>query len=76
MTREERARAEDCGNYFRVPADNRDLNYSAFFTEGKEEVSKQEDYNSHNTHRLDVDGLVELLLRLDYVQTELSTWRK
>lgn len=74
LTRQERTRAEDCGNYFRVPADNRDLNYNAYFTEGKQEVSLQEDYNSHNAVRLDVEGLVELLLHLDYVQAELSTW--
>jgi UDP-N-acetylglucosamine 4,6-dehydratase len=76
LTREEWAKAEDLGDYFRVVADNRDLNYNVYFTEGRQEVSVQEDYNSHNTHRLDVDGLVELLLRLDYVQTELATWRK
>ena len=74
LNREERAKAEDCGNYFRIPADIRDLNYNVYFTEGKQEVSLQEDYNSHNTDRLDVDGLVELLHRLDYVQAELATW--
>lgn len=75
LTREERAKAEDCGDYFRVPADNRDLNYNVYFTEGQQEVSLQEDYNSHNARRLDVAGLAELLLRLDYVRTELATWR-
>ena len=74
LTREEMARAEDCGNYFRVPADIRDLNYNVFFTEGSAEISASEDYNSHNTLRLDVDGLVELLLRLDYVRQELKSW--
>lgn len=75
LTREERAKAEDCGDYFRVPADNRDLNYNVYFTEGQQEVSLQEDYNSHNARRLDVAGLAELLLRLDYMRTELATWR-
>ncbi len=74
LTRDEMARAEDLGDYYRVPADIRDLNYNVFFTEGSEEISVSEDYNSHNTRRLDVDGMVELLLRLDYVQQELQSW--
>ena len=68
------ARAEDLGDYYRVPADIRDLNYNVFFTEGSAEISASEDYNSHNTRRLDMDGMVELLLRLDYVQQELKSW--
>jgi UDP-N-acetylglucosamine 4,6-dehydratase/5-epimerase len=74
LTREEMAKAEDYGDYYRVPADNRDLNYNVFFTEGSEEVSAREDYTSHNTLRLDVDGMVEMLLKLDYVQQELKSW--
>ena len=74
LTREEMARAEDLGDYYRVPADIRDLNYNVFFTEGSAEISVSEDYNSHNTRRLDVDGMVELLLRLDFVQQELQSW--
>jgi UDP-glucose 4-epimerase len=73
LTREERARAEDRGDYFRIPSDNRDLNYSAYFTEGQETVSREEDYHSHNTRRLDVDETVELLLKLDLVQEELGS---
>src|SRR5664280_3780705 len=73
LTREERARAEDRGDYFRIPSDNRDLNYSAYFTEGQETVSREEDYNSHNTRRLGVDETVELLLKLDLVQEELRS---
>jgi UDP-N-acetylglucosamine 4,6-dehydratase/5-epimerase len=73
LTREEMAKAEDCGDYYRVPMDNRDLNYNVFFTEGSAELSAKEDYNSHNTRRLDVDGMCELLLKLDYVQQELGT---
>jgi len=73
LTREEMARAEDLGGYYRIPADNRDLNYSAFFTEGEERVSHSQDYNSHNTKRLDVVNLMELLQRLNYIQSELKS---
>jgi UDP-glucose 4-epimerase len=72
LTREERARAEDRGDYFRIPADNRDLNYSSYFTEGQETVSREEDYHSHNTRRLDVDETIALLLKLEMVQEELK----
>ena len=68
LTREERVKAEDMGSYFRVPADNRDLNYNVYFAEGQETLSHEEDYHSHNTVRLDVDGMVQALLKLDYVQ--------
>ena len=67
VTREEMAKAEDMGNYFRVPADNRDLNYDKYFVEGQEEVSIIDDYHSHNTARLDVEGMKNLLLKLDIV---------
>ncbi len=76
LTREERAKAEDLGDYFRVPADNRDLNYNAYFTQGQEAISQQEDYHSHNTHRLDIDGMAELLLTLDEVRDELLGWSR
>ncbi|MEN6479126.1 MAG: polysaccharide biosynthesis protein [Anaerolineales bacterium] len=76
LTREEMARAEDCGHYYRVPADNRDLNYGIYFNEGRQEVASQEDYHSHNTHRLDLEELVAMLLRLDYIQQELANWQK
>jgi UDP-glucose 4-epimerase len=75
VTREERAKAQDCGNYYRVVADNRDLNYKAFFTEGSEQISQEEDYTSHNTRRLSVDEMAELLLTLDLVREELEGWR-
>ena len=75
LTREERAHAEDLGNYFRIPADTRDLNYNEYFTQGQETVSREEDYHSHNTRRLDVDGTVELLLKLDLVRQELQNWQ-
>jgi UDP-N-acetylglucosamine 4,6-dehydratase/5-epimerase len=73
LTREEMARAEDMGDYYRIPADIRDLNYSLYFTEGETKVSRQEDYNSHNTNRLDEDSLIELLLKLDIVHEALET---
>lgn len=67
VTREEMAKAEDMGNYFRIPADNRDLNYDKYFVEGQEEVSVIDDYHSHNTERLDVEGMKALLMKLDIV---------
>jgi len=73
LTREEMARAEDRGGYYRIPADVRDLNYSLYFTEGETRVSGQEDYNSHNTRRLNEEGLIELLLKLDFVRDALAT---
>jgi len=73
LTREEMAKAEDLGEYYRIPADVRDLNYSLYFTEGEASVSFQEDYNSHNTDRLDEGRLIELLLKLDFVQIALET---
>ena len=76
LTREEMAKAEDLGKYYRIPMDDRDLNYGLYFTEGKKEVSLKEDYNSHNTYRLNEDELTELLLKVDYVREELKTWKK
>ncbi len=76
LTREEMSVAEDLGGYFRVPADNRDLNYAAYFSEGRAEVSLKEDYNSHNTPRLDVDGMCQLLLKLELVQQALQEGEK
>jgi UDP-N-acetylglucosamine 4,6-dehydratase/5-epimerase len=75
LTREEMSKAEDLGDYYRVIADNRDLNYAAFFTEGQEQVSKLEDYNSHNTRRLTVDAMAEMLERLDFIREELKGWK-
>jgi len=72
LTREELAVAEDLGGYYRVPADNRDLNYEAYFSKGREEVSLKEDYNSHNIPLLDVDGMCELLLKLECVQQAIQ----
>ena len=72
LNREEMAKAEDMGGYFRVPADVRDLNYNCYFVEGQEEISLKEDYNSHNTERLDVEKMIKLLLKLDIVQQALK----
>lgn len=71
LNREEMAKAMDMGDYYRVPADVRDLNYNCFFVEGQEDVSRIEDYNSHNTRRLDVQGMMELLLKLDIINDAL-----
>jgi len=68
LSREEVACAEDMGDYFRVPPDLRDLNYAKFVEEGDDKISRAEDYNSHNTKRLDVDGMQKLLLKLDFMQ--------
>lgn len=72
LTREEMAKAEDLGRYYRIKADNRDLNYDQFFTEGQESVSELEDFNSHNTHRLNVEELVDMFLKLDFIKSELK----
>lgn len=68
LSREEMASAEDMGQYFRVPPDLRDLNYDKYFDEGEEKISRSEDYNSHNTERLDQEGMERLLLKLDFMR--------
>ena len=73
LTREEMLRAEDLGGYYRVSADTRDLNYNTYFTEGNERLSDLDDYNSHNTKRLDETGMVDMLTNLPYIQAELAT---
>lgn len=72
VTREEMAKAIDMGNYYRIPCDTRDLNYDKYFTEGKGTLITVEDYHSHNTRRLDVEGMKEQLLRLRFVQADLG----
>jgi len=72
VSREEMSKAEDMGRYYRIPADNRDLNYKKYFVEGEDKVSSSEDYTSHNTNRLEIDGIKELLLNLSYIQDELN----
>ncbi len=72
VNREEMVKAEDLKDYYRIPADNRDLNYEKYFSDGEEDVSKIEDYHSHNTHRLDVEGTKKLLLKLDFIRQEVG----
>lgn len=72
VTREEMAKAEDMGNYFRIPCDTRDLNYEKYFVEGNEKIAKIEDYHSHNTHRLDIEGMKKLLLKLEFICEDLG----
>jgi UDP-glucose 4-epimerase len=68
LSREEMSHAEDMGEYYRVPADSRDLNYAKFVDEGEQRISSEHDYNSHNTRQLDLVGMKEMLFRLDLVQ--------
>ena len=72
VTREEMARSIDMGEYYRIPCDTRDLNYDKFFTEGNADMSRLEDYHSHNTRRLDVEGMKELLLKLRFIREDLG----
>ena len=72
VTREEMSKAVDMGDYYRIPCDTRDLNYDKFFTEGNEKLSQIEDYHSHNTERLDVEGMKRLLLKLRFVREDLG----
>ncbi|MEI7612317.1 MAG: nucleoside-diphosphate sugar epimerase/dehydratase [Betaproteobacteria bacterium] len=71
ISREEMAHSIDMGDYYRIPSDNRDLNYAKYFSEGEESISNLDDYTSHNTVRLDVSQVKELLLKLDFIQEEL-----
>jgi UDP-glucose 4-epimerase len=71
VTREEMAKSIDMNSYYRIPCDGRDLNYDKYFVDGQEEISKIEDYNSHNTHRLDIEGMKNLLLKLDIIKNDL-----
>lgn len=72
ISREEMVKAQDMGDYYRIPADNRDLNYAQYVSEGEEEISHQEDYTSHNTERLNVEQIKTLLLKLDFIKEELN----
>jgi UDP-glucose 4-epimerase len=73
ISREEMAKSEDMGKYYRIPADNRDLNYEKYSSNGEEQVSILDDYTSHNTHRLSVGEIKDVLQQLDYIKTELAT---
>jgi UDP-N-acetylglucosamine 4,6-dehydratase len=72
LSREEMAHAEDMGGYYRIPADNRDLNYAAYFSDGEERIAHFDDYTSHNTERLNVEQVKTLLMKLDYIKAELD----
>ena len=72
LSREERAHAEDLGDYFRIPPDLRDLNYGKYVDKGEQQISATEDYNSSNTHRLDVEGMKALLLKLDFIRDQVA----
>ena len=72
ISREDMAHAQDMGGYYRIPADNRDLNYAKYFSEGDEKISHLDDYTSHNTNRLSVEQIKALLLKLDYIKEELN----
>lgn len=74
-TREEMEKADDLGDFYRIPADNRDLNYGNYFTEGSTHIDAIEDYNSHNTQRLSISEIKEKLLSLQYIQDELTNWK-
>ena len=72
VTREEMAKANDMGEYYRVPCDTRDLNYDKYFVEGNEDMARIDDYHSHNTRRLDVEGMKQLLLKLQFIREDLG----
>ena len=72
VSREEMARSEDLGEYYRILADSRDLNYNKYFVEGETEISELDDYTSHNTRRLDVEGVKETLMRLSLIREAVN----
>jgi UDP-N-acetylglucosamine 4,6-dehydratase len=76
LTKEEHVVALDMGSFFRVPADKRDLNYDKYFVEGNKRLQQAEDYNSHNTQRLNKEEIKNKLLKLDYIQEELKNWEE
>ena len=71
VNREDMVKAEDMGNYYRIPADNRDLNYAQYFSEGEPDVSTYDEYHSHNTERLDIEGMKKLLYKLPIIKKEI-----
>ena len=76
LTKEEFFKAEDMANYYIVPADNRDLNYDKYFVKGDEKLSAMDEYNSHNTYRLNIEQVKDRLLSLSYIREELSEWKE
>ena len=73
VNREDMLKADDMGGYYRIPADNRNLNYEKYYSEGEKDISKVEEYHSHNTNRLDVENTKKLLLKLDFIKNDLKT---
>jgi len=74
LTKEEHVVAKDMGGFYRVPADKRDLNYDRYFVEGDQKLSSEDEYNSHNTERLNIEQIKEKLLQLEYVREQLESW--
>jgi len=74
LTKEEHVVAKDMGGFYKVPADKRDLNYDKYFVEGDQKLSSEDEYNSHNTERLNIEQIKEKLLQLDYVREQLESW--
>jgi UDP-N-acetylglucosamine 4,6-dehydratase/5-epimerase len=72
VNREEMVKAEDLGDYYRIPADTRDLNYNSFFINGQSQISQMEEYTSHNTYRMNVDETKKLLLKLDFIRNDIG----
>lgn len=72
VSREEMARADDLGGYYRIPADARDLNYDKYFIQGEQQISSLDDYTSHNTRQLDIEGVVQTLMKLDLIQEAVN----
>ena len=71
VNREEMVKAEDLEHYYRIPSDNRDLNYENYFSKGLEDMARIEEYHSHNTHRLDLEGTKKLLMKLKSIRNDL-----
>jgi len=72
INREDMMKAEDLGDYYRIPADNRDLNYDKYFSKGEGKISLADEYTSHNTYRLNVEETKELLLKLDMIRNDIE----
>jgi len=72
INREDMIKAQEIGNYIRIPADNRDLNYEKYFSDGAEDISSIQDYHSHNTEQLDLDNTMKLLLKLDFIRNDVG----
>jgi len=72
VSKEDMIKAEDMGGYYRIPADNRDLNYERYFSKGEDDISSVDDYHSHNTQQLDIEQTKELLMKLEFIQNDVS----